>query len=290
MHMAIKNGWWAAILVVGLAVGCGGSGGSSGGTQNTTGPSPSVKSAGQTANTGGTSLAVTQDAANDALVENGAPGSTTAKTGTKTASASGTTINYQASVSVTVDLGVLNLSGQPVYPNASGQFKVDAAGTVTGNSTGGEITYTVTVTWITDGHFTDPNCGDSATVAAGSNWSYSLLIQWSKTDDLNWSIQATSDVNGSLNATVTSNQKTWTVTGTLTRHASVTFSRTAGNYAFTFSINGQRTVVITDGTETHTVVVTMTALDNITIEVDGVVYGPYTLAQILWWWAFDCKC
>ncbi|HVE43239.1 MAG TPA: hypothetical protein VNM14_25410 [Planctomycetota bacterium] len=289
--MATKNGWWAAILVLGLAVGCGDNGG--GGSASPAAPSAVQKASGQTANAAANSVSVTQDAANDALVESGAPGSTSAKTGSSKSSTAGTTINYQASVTVTVDLDMLNGQGQDAFPNASGQYKVEAnvdANGVTGSTTAGQLTYNVKVTWITDGHFTDPVCGDSATVASGSNWSYSLLIQWSKIDDLNWSIQASSDVNGALNATVTHNLKTWTVTGTVTRHASVSFSRTAGNYAFAFSINGQRTVVVTDGTETHTVVVTMSALDHIVIDVDGVAYGPYTLAQILWWWAFDCKC
>jgi len=158
-----------------------------------------------------------------------------------------------------------------------------------GDALAGEVTYNVKVTWITDGHFTDPVCGDSATVAAGSNWSYSLLIQWSKVDDLNWSINASSDVNGALNATVTHGLKTWTVTGTVARHAAAAFSRTAGNWAWSFGVNGSRTVVVTDGTETHTVVVTMSALDHITIEVDGVVYGPYTAFQVWLWGHFDCN-
>jgi hypothetical protein len=145
------------------------------------------------------------------------------------------------------------------------------------------------VAWITDGVFTDPVCGATATIASGSNWNYSLVVQWSKTDDLNWSIQATADVSGALNATVTHDSKTWTVTGTVTRHASLSFSRTAGNYAWTFSINGTRTVVVTDGTETHTVISTMTALDHIVIEIDGVAFGPYTLAQIRWWFGYECN-
>ena len=104
------------------------------------------------------------------------------------------------------------------------------------------------------------------------------------------SIQASSDVNGALTATVTKNLKTWTVTGTVTRHASLTFSRTAGNYSFAFGINGQHVIVITDGIETHTVISTMTALDHILIDIDGVVFGPYSVAQILWWFAFNWHC
>ena len=281
--MATKNGWLAAVLMVGMAAGCGGSGSSS------SGPSPSQKAAAQTANTGTSSVAKTEDAANDAIVESGAPGSTSAKSGAQTSSTGGTTINYQASVTLTVDLDILNSSGQKVFPNASGKFTVTANGTVSGDGMNGEVTYDVHVAWITDGVFTDPACGDVATIASGSNWNYSLHIQWAKTDDLNWSISATADVSGALSATVLHDGTTWTVTGTVTRHVSLNFSRTAGNYAFTFGISGQHTVVVSNGIETHTVVTTMTALDHIIIEIDGVAFGPYTLAQILWWFAFTCN-
>lgn len=281
------TGWWALALAAALAVGCGGNGGS--GAASSAGPSASEKAAAQESDAGSSSIEQAMDASNDAIVENGAPGSTSAKTGSSKASAPGTTIDFQATVNVTVDLDALNSSGQDAYPNASGKFSVSATGTVTGDASAGQVTYNVQVTWLTDGVFTDPVCGNSATVASGSNWSYSLVVQWSKTDDLNWSIQATSDVSGSLNATVTSNSKTWTVTGTVTRHASLTFSRTAGNYSFTFGIHGQRTVVVTNGTETHTVIITINALDNILIEVDGTVFGPYTLTQIRALFGFDCN-
>jgi hypothetical protein len=281
-----STGWTMMALVAALAVGCGGSGGAGAG-QSTGGPSASQQAQAQQANSASASLERTTDASNDAIVESGAPGSTTAKTGVSTSSGSGTTINFQSTVNITIDLSALNASGQPLYPNASGKFSVSATGTITGDASAGQATYAVQVTWLTDGVFTDPVCGVSATVASGSNWNYSLVVQWAKTDDLNWSIQATADVNGSLNATVTDNGKTWTVTGTVTRHASLTFTRTAGNYAFTFGISGQRTVVVTDGTETHTVISTMSALDHITIEIDGVVFGPYTLAQIRWWFGYD---
>ncbi|HZE98261.1 MAG TPA: hypothetical protein VE981_14615 [Planctomycetota bacterium] len=279
------SGWSMLALVAAFAIGCGDGGGSAA----TGGPSAAQKASAQQADAGSSGIEQTMDAANDAIVESGAPGSTTAKTGSSKSSAAGTTINYQATVTVTVDLDMLNGSGQDAFPNASGQFSVSATGTLVGDPSAGQATYAVHVTWITDGHFTDPVCGDTATVAAGSNWNYSLLVQWAKTDDLNWSISATADVNGALNATVTHNLKTWTVTGTVTRHAAASFSRTAGNYAFTFGINGTRTIIVTDGTVTHTVISTMTALDHIMIEIDGVVFGPYTLAQIRWWFGFECN-
>ena len=282
--MATKKVWLAALVAVGMAVGCGEGGGGSGAA-----PSVQQKSMAQTGDAGASTIELTNEAANEAIVEAGAPGSTSAKTGSQKSYAAGTTINYQATVNVTVDLDVLNGQGQDAFPNATGKFNVTANGAVNGNGMNGTATYDVTVTWVTDGVFTDPASGDVATVASGSNWTYDLAIQWNKVDDLNWSIQATSDVSGSLNATVVHDGKTWTVTGTVARHAAASFSRTAGNYAWSFGINGSRTVVVTDGTETHTVVVTMNALDHITIEVDGVVYGPYTAFQIWLWWHFDCN-
>jgi len=279
--MATKNGWLAAVLMVGMAVGCG-EGGSSSAT-----PSSSQKSQAQTGETASATVAKTEEAATSAVVESGAPGATSAKS--QKSYTAGTTINYQASVSVQVDLDGLNGLGQDAYPNATGKFTVTANGTASGDELNGEITYDVHVKWDTDGVFTDPACGTTATIAAGSNWNYSLVIQWAKTDDMNWSISATSDVDGTLNATVLHDGVTWTVTGNVTRHAALHLSRTNGNYSFSFGIQGNHTVVISNGIEIHTIISTMTALDHIVIEVDGVKFGPYTLAQILWWWAFHCN-
>jgi len=281
--MAMKNGWLAAVLMVGMAVGCG-----EGGTSSAP-PNASQKAAGQTAETSSSSVAQTQDAANDAIVESGAPGSTAAKSGSQKAYTAGTAISYQGSVTVTVDLDMLNGLGQDAFPNASGQFSVKATGDVVVDGQNGHVNYDVQIEWLTNGVFNDPACGTSATIASGSKWSYSLKIQWAKTDDLNWSISATADVNVALDATVTHDGTTWTVTGTVTRHAALNFSRSNGNYSFTFGIHGQHSVVISNGIETHTVISTMSALDHIVIEIDGVSFGPYTLAQILWWWFFACN-
>ncbi len=272
------GGLWAAVLAIAMTVGCGEGGSSS------AAPSAAQKATAQQANVASSSMEQVMDASNKAVVESGAPGSTSSKSSTAVM-----TVNYQASVNVTVDLDGLNDQGQDAFPNATGQFSVSATGTIVGDSSAGEATYAVHVAWITDGVFTDPNNGYTATIASGSNWNYSLVIQWSKTDDLNWSIQATADVNGSLNATVTDGTTVWTITGTVERHVSLTLSRTAGNWAFTFSLTGHRLITVTNGSEFHTVEIITSALDHIVIIVDGVSYGPYTAAQILWWWAFKCN-
>jgi hypothetical protein len=282
-----RNGLWAAILALGLAVGCGGGNGES--ASPAPAPTASQTAAAQNSNTASSPVTQSAEYATDALVESGAPGSTSAKTGSTGSAAPSGTINYQASVSLTVDLDAPNSSGQDAHPNASGVFQVNATGSITGDSMNGQAQYSVQVIWQTNGVFTDPVCGAQATVLAGSQITYSLTIQWSKTDDFNWSIQATYDVNGSASGTVSNGGHLWNVSGSVTVHASATFSRTAGTYSFTFSINGQRTITVDDGVESHTVTITVEALDRIFINVDGVVFGPYTAAQIWWIFHFNCR-
>ena len=90
-------------------------------------------------------------------------------------------------------------------------------------------------------------------------------------------------------ATVTKGPNSWDVTGTLNRHATLSFTRVAGTYTFSFGIQGERIVIVTDGVETHTVVFTMSALDHIIVTVDGVAFGPYTAAQVWWYFNLDCN-
>ena len=281
-----RFGVWAAIAAFGLSVGCGETGG---GSSAAPAPSASQKTQAQTTDAAGQAVEQAAEFSTDALVESGSPGATSSKTGTTASSTAGGTINYQASVTLTVDLDAPGGSGTDAHPNASGVFEVTATGTVSGDSMNGEVTYAVDVKWLTNGVFTDPVCGAQATVNSGSHINYTARIQWAKTDDMNWSIQATYDVNGAASGTVTHGGRTWNVTGTVTVHALATFSRSAGTYAFTFGISGQKVVIVEGGSEVHTVAITMEALDRVFIDVDGAVFGPFTLAQVWWIFHFDCR-
>jgi hypothetical protein len=279
-------GLWAVGATLAALVGCG----SQGSADGVVTPTPEQKSASQAAAAGGGPVDQTSQAATNALVENGAPGSTSSQTSSSALVASTTGINFQASVTVVVDLDALDASGNDPYPNASGKFQVTATGTITGDSMNGQASYAVDITWLTAGVFTDPVCGAQATVNSGSQLSYSLVIQWAKTDDLNWSIQATYDVSGSATGTVVNHLgRTWDVTGTVTGHASASFTRTAGSFGFTFSINGLKSIVITSGTEQHTVTFTLQAIDRVFVDIDGATFGPYTLAQVRWFFGLDCR-
>jgi hypothetical protein len=269
---------WAAVLMVGC-------GGDSGGSSSAPPPSGAVSQA-QKADVASAAAEETTEIATEAVVESGAPGATSSKSGGSSKPL--TSINYQASVTLTVDLDAPAPGGGDAHPNATGVFSVSAAGTITGDASAGHADYSCTVTWLTDGIFTDPVCGAQATVAAGSTRTFSCSIDWSYTDDLNWSVSAASDLSGSGTVSLSHGGTTWTATGSVERHATLHFSRSAGAWTFSAGLNGLRVFTITDGVETHLVTITVSALDHIVIEVDGVSYGPYTLAQIRAVWRFDC--
>lgn len=275
----------AAAVALALALGCGESGG--GGSSGA--PPAETASAAQKGNTAGNTATQTAQASSDALLSAGTNGATSTKAQSDGAQAPSPTFNFQASVSVVVDFDMLNASGQDAFPNVTGRLQVDATGSVTGDAVSGDALYTVQTNWLTDGVFTDPACGAQATVAAGSGLSYSLAVGWMYVDSLNWSVQASSDFSATRTATVTDDGETWTANGTVQRHAAWSVVRAAGAYTVTWSFTGQRTIVITDGVETHTVVVDVQALDRILITVDGVTYGPYTALQIYLWWRFTCE-
>ncbi len=276
----------AAMAALALALGCGDSGGSSG---SSGAPPAEAASAAQKANTASTTATQTVEASSDAIVDAGTHGATSTKSTSGGSQAPSPTFNFQASASVVVDFDVLDGSGQDAFPNISGQLQVDATGSVTGDPSAGRASYSVQTNWLTDGVFTDPACGAQATIAAGSGLSYSLAVEWVYTDSLNWSVEAVSDFSAARTVTVVHGGETWTANGTVERHATATVSRSGGAYTISFGVTGQRTIVITDGVETHTVVIDVQAPDRILITVDGVTYGPYTAGQIWWWWHFTCE-
>ena len=275
----------AALLALALALGCGdtGSGGSSGA------PPAEEAAAAQKANSAGSTATQTAQASSDAVLSAGTNGATSTKSSSGGSQAPSPTFNFQAAVSVVVDFDALNGSGQDAFPNVTGRLQVDATGSVTGDATSGDAAYSVQTNWLTDGVFTDPACGAQATIAAGSGLSYSLSVGWLYVDSLNWSVQASSDFSAARTVTVTDDGETWTANGTVQRHASWSIVRSAGAYTVSWSLTGQRTIVVTDGVVTHTVVIDVQALDRIFITVDGTTYGPYTALQIYLWWRFDCQ-
>lgn len=272
----------AAIAALTLTIGCGDSGGSGG---SSGGPSAEQSAAVQKSDGAGDASSQTMKAANDAIVNAGSGGAVAAK-GVPKAGKSAASFNFQANVNVTIDLDDVDGQGNDRFPNATGQLNIVAAGSISGTPNAGSASYDVQTNWLTEGVFTDPVSGVVAKMSQGSGIQYSLDVNWTYTDDFNWSISASSDLSGNHTVTVIDDSVTYVATASGERHEDASFTRTPAGFSLTYSITGTRTVTFTNGLETHVVTVDVDGLDHITITVDGVVFGPYTAFQIRHW--FGC--
>ncbi|HXG62390.1 MAG TPA: hypothetical protein VNO22_13515 [Planctomycetota bacterium] len=288
--------WNAGIAVLGVllavAGGCGDDGGSSSAPAE---PGPQEVVQAQKADAAAQAVEETTEIATDAIVESGAPGATSAKSAPTAKTAARTfspepspAFAFQGAVSLEIDLDAKDAEGNDRWPNASGVFTVNAAGAVSGTSAEGKAQYAVEVRWVTEGVFRDPVCGAEARIAPGSGWTYGLALEWSRQDDLNWSLRAAETLNGSGEAVVTHQEETAQVTCSTELARGFVFTRSSGAYFFAAFWSGRRTVTITQGAETHTVEFLIEGEDRIRVVVDGVSYGPFTRAQLAAIFRFDC--
>ena len=218
----------------------------------------------------------------EAVVDTGTQGQVAARGQARATTATTSTVafNYQANVDLVLDLDSQDDNGQDRWPNATGQVRIVAAGTLSGTATAGSATYAVETEWLTDGVFTDPISGCTATILQGSGIDYSLSVEWTYTAEDNWMITAEADASGQRSFVVVHEGQTWTIDGQFSRHWDAVFTRAPGHFSINVNAQGHREVTVSNGTETHTVVIDVAGLDAITIVVDGVVYGPYTAHQI----------
>lgn len=252
-----------------------------------------------------TTIAVTQDAsasagAGTAVVEASiaaiASANTSETVATSTASvsvaaitprAAATPFSFTASGSITVDFDA------PAYdhPHLSGSVRYDWDGAAVVSEplhTSGSADYTVTATWLTDGIYTDPHSGATATIAAGAAWTFEATFDWDWVSDALWSIDATGnlavDDGTPWQHTVTRGEVARTTTTHGQRHEAVRFAKAGDTVTFTHSVVSDWHVVTSGIAGTHTVHWDRDGLDVIRIRVDGVTYGPYTRAQVLDLW------
>ena len=265
----------AALAALTLTIGCGDTGG--GGSAPA--PSAQEKQSVQNSDSAGDAANQTVNTATEVIVDEGSGGAVQAK-GVPSAARSVNSFSFQANVNVTIDLDDVDGEGKDRWPNATGQLNIVAEGTLTGTANAGTATYDVTTNWLTEGVYTDPVSGVIAKMGAGSGLEYSLSVTWSYTDDFNWSISATSDLAGQHTVTVIDDGVTYVATASGSRHVEASFTRTPTSFTIVYAVTGSRTVTVTNGVDTHVVTINVAGLNNITITVDGVVYGPYTVVQI----------
>ncbi|HZE96888.1 MAG TPA: hypothetical protein VE981_07670 [Planctomycetota bacterium] len=270
------------LMAAALIPACGGSGGMGSGEA----PMAGTVETAQKASPAAVAVDVATQAANDAIVDSGSPGTTSAKSTVP----SPTSISFQSTLSLTVDLAATDASGQPRYPGASGILHVVATGILQSGAGRGSAAYAVSVTAATGLSFTDPTSGDSATLLQGAVWNHSLNVDWTFVDVNNWSI--TADSESSLSGlTFTAKHGMETIAGTVagSRHVLATYGKTAGVSASSVSATAEKTITFTDSTGPHTVTIQMAALDSITLTVDGTTYGTFTRAQVKVIFHLECE-
>lgn len=271
---AMRTFRWTWILVAAAVIpACGGS--SPGPTPGVVAPPPEAVNQAHKAAPSFSLMNQATAAASDGVVDGSNPGTTSSKPG-----ASPSSIGFAGTVNATVDLDAIDSAGHDRWPHVTGRLGVVAQGSVQGAGGSGIATYQVTVTALTNILFTDPVTDDTATLASGSQWSYSLVVDWMFADAADWSIKASSD--GSIaGVSVTGMHGGLVFSATIEgeRQATSTFAKAAGVFSAERTVSATLTVVFTDSTGSHEVIVEQTSADSIRLTVDGATYGPFTRAQ-----------
>ncbi len=205
---------------------------------------------------------------------------------------SATAFDFTTSGTLTVDLDAVDGAGHDRFPNATGSFTVSWTGSVVASQptgTGGTAGYDVTVTYDTDCVFTDPVSGAVATIQHGSTHAYTLELAWSRTDASHWTIDADHHLNvPSFAETLVHGADTWSGALVGNRHEVDHLVDTAGVLSLSRTVVADWTVDLSENAVSHHIVWHRPALDTIYVTVDGTTYGPYTAAQV--WWYFHCSC
>jgi hypothetical protein len=267
-----------------------------------TAPPATATTAAQEANSAVEALSLSSTIATDAILSAGSGQSvatsdkeTASSTTSAAVSADAEGFTFATTGMVTVDLDAMGPSGDR-YPHATGTFSVayDSSGNggpVIGSPVGsaGIVAYNVTVTALSNCTFTDPRCNATATIASGSSYTYEVEITWNWSDADHWTAQ--SDVVLASSALSVSGSRpgaTWSAALSGSRHAFTALGYNAGTLSLTRTVTADWTVDTMRNGIPHIVVWHRPALDRIFVTVDGTTYGPYTLAQVWWYWNVSC--
>lgn len=207
-----------------------------------------------------------------------------ASRGTRSSMASppGSQIEFQSSLLLTLDLDDIDpATGADAHPNVSGVVTIDAEGSVIGNEFAGIVSYNVSVTVVKDVTFTDPETGGTATVAAGAVLTYTLVIEWDKTDNQNVWFKADAEASiTDLNITLTDGQTTVTVKLVAERHVTAEVTLKDGVFSLTATADGFWDLTITSGTESHNLRLDIKSASEAYVIVDGQAYGPFNAFEL----------
>jgi len=264
-------------LVLALPAGCGDDGGSAG----TPGPTNREVFLVQRAAAAAGAVSWTTEAASDSIVLRVPGSSVPGPMGVPTYPGATPAFDYGADVDFVIDFDALDPGGNDLFPDATGQVHVTAAGTDSDTPDAGEATFAAAVTADTDVVFTDPESGAQTTIPAGASWSYLLTVTWSRSDDDNWTVSAIALTTVDFTDLVVDDGVT-TLTVDVQGEREVTSTRTRVGGKLTHERSFEGTLVITtdDGTTVETVTLEYLNPGRVRITVLGNVFGPMTEGRI----------
>ena len=189
--------------------------------------------------------------------------------------------DYGADVDFIIDFDALDPDGNDLHPDATGQVHVTAAGTDSDTPDAGEATFSAAVVAESDLVFTEPGTGVLTGIPAGAFWSHQLTVTWSRSDDHNWTVTATSlttlDFTG---LAVFDGTTVVTVDIAGEREVVVTRTRGGGKMTQERSVQGSLVVTTDDGTNVETVTLDYVKPGHARIAVGGNLFGPMTEGRV----------
>jgi hypothetical protein len=261
---------WVFVLL--LAAGCGGDGSDD--------PGPSEQEIFLVQRSGDASAAMTRvfEAANAAVLASGSGSSYTPGPHAVPVFPGATpAFDYSADVDILIDFDAEDGDGNDLDPSASGQVRVTALGTTSGDASAGTATFSVEIAAETDLVLDDSERGTETTVPAGASWSYLLIVEWTEEDSHHWSVTATATTTVDVQDVVVDDGETVVTVDILgERIVTSSFSRNGGGVRKERTFEGSLATSVDDGVEIESVVFEWTKPGHVRISVLGHVFGPMT--------------
>jgi hypothetical protein len=264
----------AAILA--LPSGCGDEGGSAAAP----GPTDHEVFLVQRAASAAGSIGQTTEAASDAIVFSAPGTSSPGPMAVPIYPGATPAFDYGADVDFVLDFDALDPDGNDLFPNSTGQVHITAVGTDSDTPDAGEATYSAAIATDSVVTFTDPGTGTVTTIPAGASWSYLLTVTWSRSDDRNWTVTATTlttiDFTGLV---VDDGISTLNVDIVGEREVVSTRTRDGGKLTHERTFQGSLTITADDGTTVETVTIDYLKPGHVRITAAGNVFGPMDEAR-----------
>jgi hypothetical protein len=184
---------------------------------------------------------------------------------------------YAYSLDFEVDLDSQGRAGNDRFPNISGLLLISVDATLEGTWLAGEASHTVVLEAGSDITTVDPGSGIETLIPEGSTWTFDLGVTWEVTDSQNWIVVATAtksvDVEGLV---VIDGDSVLTVNIAGGREVVCGIAKVDGEIVKERTISGSFTVTLDDGADVVTVIIEFDNDGLILVTIGDDVFGPFT--------------